>query len=242
MRSLDGCAAVVTGATSGVGLAVANALAREGARLALVGRNPAALDAVVDTLNAASGGRASGYRADLTVDADLCALRRRVERELGQVDLLVHAAGVIEPATVEESSAEQFDRQYRTNLRAPYLLTQQLLPLLRARRGQVVFVNSTAVLRAAPGAGQYAATKHGLRGLADALRAEVNGDGVRVLTVLLGRTATPMQQALQARTGQTYTPERLLQPDDLAAVLISLMKIPDSAEVTELVVRPMAKA
>src|SRR5262249_3946344 len=87
-----------------------------------------------------------------------------------RVDILVHSAGVIRLGSVAEAVAEDFDLQYRTNCLGPYLLTQKLLPALRSQQGQVVFVNSSAGQVARAKVGQYAATKHALRALADSLR------------------------------------------------------------------------
>src|SRR5690606_29974257 len=101
------------------------------------------------------------------------------------------------------------DRQVGVNLKAPFLLTQALLPQLRSRRGQVVFINSSAGVCGAAGAAPYSASKHGLKGLADSLRAEVNGQ-VRVTSVFTGSTATPMQAALHAARGRAYDPRALI--------------------------------
>jgi short-subunit dehydrogenase len=121
------------------------------------------------------------------------------------------------------------------------MLTQALLPLLKARQGQIVFINSTVGLRAGANVGQYAATKHGLKALADSLRDEVNADGVRVLSVFLGRTATPMQAAIHEMEGRVYHPEFLMQPEDVAAVVINALSLPRTAEMTDIHVRPMIK-
>jgi NAD(P)-dependent dehydrogenase (short-subunit alcohol dehydrogenase family) len=132
---------------------------------------------------------------------------------------------------------------YRLNLRVPYLLTQRLLPLLRRSRGQVVFVNSSAGLHASAGLSQYAATKHALKALADSLRCEVNHDGVRVLSVYPGRTASPMQEHLHRQQPEVrpYRAADLLQPEDVAAVVVQALSLPRTAEVTDLHVRPFVK-
>jgi NAD(P)-dependent dehydrogenase (short-subunit alcohol dehydrogenase family) len=90
---------------------------------------------------------------------------------------------VIFQSSVERGSGGDFDVQYATNLRAPYLLTQTMLCLLKSSRGQIVFINSSAGLASRPNAGRYCATEHALKALADSLRAEVNSDGIRVLSV-----------------------------------------------------------
>ena len=237
MVELEGLGAVVTGASSGVGCAIARALAAKGVTVCLVGRNREALERV-----SAETGSGIVCRADLTVDADVQAVVSVAGDELPGVDVLVHCAGIIEGDEMATASAADFDRQYRVNLRAPYVLTQALLPMLVQRRGQVVFVNSTAGSTAGPGSGQYAATKHGLRAVADSLRAEINADGVRVLSIMLGRTATPMQAALAAREGREYRPELLVQPEDVASVVSSALTLPRTAEITELAIRPMVKS
>ncbi len=181
------------------------------------------------------------HRADLTVDADVQMLASRVRQELGRADILVNCAATIALGPLASAPLDRFDAQYRTNLRAPYALTQALLPLLRECRGQIVFINSTAAGRAPAGAGQYAATKQGLRAVADSLREEVNADGVRVLTVYVGRTATPMQETVHHSEGRVYRPERLIQADDVATMVLSALTLPRTVEVTEITLRPLAK-
>ena len=237
MADFSGQGAVVTGATCGVGAAVARALSAEGAVVLAVGRDPDRLAAVTS----GSGEVVLAHRADLTDDQEVEALARRACEELPGVDLLIHAAAVIEVGSVAEAPLSDLDRQYRTNLRAPYALTQALLGALRERKGQVVFVNSTAGRSAGGGSSQYAATKHGLAALADSLRAEVNEEGVRVLSLFLGRTATPMQARLHELEGLSYTPERLIQPDDVADAIVCALRLARRAEITEIALRPAQK-
>jgi NAD(P)-dependent dehydrogenase (short-subunit alcohol dehydrogenase family) len=148
---------------------------------------------------------------------------------------------VISLGQLEVAPVEDFDWQYRINGRAPYALTQALLPMLRARRGQIVFINSSVGLGARANVGQYAATKHALKAIADSLRGEENADGLRVLSVFLGRTATPMQQAVHEMEGRAYHPKRLMRPEDVATVEINALSLPRSAEVTDISIRPLAK-
>ena len=159
------------------------------------------------------------------------------------MDILIHCAGVIHQDKLERARIEDFDQQYATNVRAPYVLTQHLLPFLIARRGQIVFINSSVgLLTRRPEVGQYSATKHALKAIADSLREEVNPKGIRVLTVYLGRTATPMQEALFRQEGKTYCPEVLMQPEDVAFVVVQALILPSTAELTDISIRPMVKA
>jgi NADP-dependent 3-hydroxy acid dehydrogenase YdfG len=232
--------ALVTGAGSGIGRATALALAGEGASVWLVGRT---LDKLHEVAHLARerGGSARVVQTDLAVDADLEALAAELPGDEGSLDVLVHSAGEITLGTIELTPVEQLDRLYRINLRAPYRLTQLLLPLLRDAKGHVVFINSSAGLSASPRIGHYAATKFALRGLADSLRLEVNADGIRVLSLFPGRVATTMQAAVHEAEGETFDPGALAQPEDVAELIVSALNLPRTAEVTDLSVRPMLK-
>lgn len=233
--------AVVTGASSGIGKAIALELAAQGAVLCLVGRKLETLAVVGESVHP-SPARLHYYQADLMSDGDIRELAACLQRDVGKLDLLIHSAGVIAWGQLERAPVEDFDRQYRTNVRAPYVLTQVLLPMLRAQRGQIVFINSSLSVRARAGVGQYAATKHALKAIADSLRDEVNADGLRVLSVFLGRTASPMQAATHAMEGKTYRPELLIQPEDVAATVIHALSLPRTAEVTDISMRPLVKS
>jgi NAD(P)-dependent dehydrogenase (short-subunit alcohol dehydrogenase family) len=181
------------------------------------------------------------YGFDLSDEAQVRALAAAVLEDMGGLDILVHSAGVFERAGFEATSDAAFDRQYRVNLRAPQILTRLLAPSLRARRGQVVFVNSSVARGARAGLSQYAATKAGLKAVADSFREEFNPEGVRVLSVFAGRTATPMQERIFEQEGRPYEPEHLLQPADIATVVANVLSLPRTAEVTEIDIRPMMK-
>ena len=233
--------AVVTGASSGIGKAIALGLAAQGASLCLVGRELKTLETVAEMARSTSP-KVLSYRGDLTLDEDIRALTICLQQDFGQIDLLVHSAGVISMGKLENAPVEDLDLQYRANVRAPYLLTQALLPMLKSCQGQIVFINSSVVLSARANVGQFAATQHALKAIADSLREEVNADGVRVLSVFPGRTATPRQATLYKLEGREYHPEVLLQPEDVAAVVINALGMPRTAEVTNINIRPLLKS
>ena len=104
-----------------------------------------------------------------------------------------------------------------------------------------MFTNSSAGLNAAPNVSQYAATKHALTALANSLRGECNASGVRVCSLFLGDTATPMQANVRRQQGRPYDPKRVIQPEDVAAMTIAVLSLPRTAEVTDVMIRPMAK-
>lgn len=237
---LQGKVAVVTGATSGVGRSIALALAGEGAGVALLGRR-AGLLRVVARECMASGSKAIPYRVDLIKEREVRQLKLKVIRDFGGVDILVHSAGVFERGNIAAASLSDFDRQYQCNVRVPFALTQLFLASLIQRKGQIVFINSTAGLTAAAGVSQYSATKHALKALADSFRDELNSSGVRVMSVHLGRTATPMQAKVHAEEGRDYHPERLIQPDQVAESVVAALVLGPEAEVMDIRIRPMQK-
>jgi NAD(P)-dependent dehydrogenase (short-subunit alcohol dehydrogenase family) len=237
---LDEQVAVVTGAGAGIGRAIALALGEQGANLALVGRRLGPLESVAAVARAA-GVKACVYLAELAEEGEVRKVAAAVRQDFGRADILVHNAAILNMDTIAQGSVEDFDLHYRTNLRSPYLLTQLFLPLLIEGKGQIVFINSSAGLTARANVGQFAATKHALKAIADSLRDEVNPLGVRILSVYPGRTATPNQERLHALEGRPYCPDRLLQPEDVAAVVVNALCLPRTAEVTEIKMRSMMK-
>jgi len=234
MSSLAGQVALVAGASGAIGGAIARRLAEREARLVLAGRRRERLDDLARQVAPAPG---EVFAGDLGDEAAIAALAASSMRAFGALDLLVHAAGDYLAGDLADTPAADFDRLYRVNLRAPFLLTRACLPALIARRGQIVFLNSSVTARR--GVGLYAATKLALRGLADSLRAEVNPAGVRVLSVYPGRTASAMQEGVAAAEGKAYDPERLMQPDVVARAIVAALELPRSAEITDLHLRPM---
>jgi short-subunit dehydrogenase len=189
----------------------------------------------------AAGVQATSHPADLSTSCGQLELTQRLAHELPGVDILIQNAGIHSAGAVEQASLEGLDALFLTNVRAPYALTQAVLPMLKARRGQIVFINSSSGLLAKPLTAQYDATKHALKAIADALRGEVNPDGVRVLSVYLGRTATEMQARIHKMENKPYRPELLLQPEDVASVIMNALSLPRTAEVTDIHIRPMTK-
>jgi NADP-dependent 3-hydroxy acid dehydrogenase YdfG len=240
-RRFSDCVSVVTGASSGIGRAIALALAVEGAAICLTGRDRNRLAVAESDARAAGARDLLAIRLEMTNDDDLKALVDAVEDRFGGVDILIHCAGTYARGSLENASIEDFDVLYATNLRAPYRLMQHMLPLIRRRHGDIVLVSSTQGLAARAEVGQYAATHHGLKALADSLREEVNGDGVRVTVLHVGSTATPLQARIHASLGRHYTPERLLQAEDIASIVIAAVALPRTAEVTDLTIRSMQK-
>jgi len=232
---LNGATAVVTGASGDLGAAIASRLIGAGARALLVGRSRERLAA---SSRAHHGNpRCVTFAADLTETDGIARLEQEVASQ-GRLDVLVLGSGIYRRSNDPAALLEQF----RSNVLGPYALLQAVRPYLIEAQGQVVFINSTQGLRASAGVGQFAATQHAMRALADSFRDEVNGAGVRVLSVYLGRTATERQRDIHALEGRPYRPDRLIQPDDVAGAVLALLDLPRTAEATDLTLRPMHKS
>jgi short-subunit dehydrogenase len=237
--------AVITGASSGIGRAIAIAIAATGAAVCLVGRNSKRLESVARETRTTSRSVLI-CESDLSVDSAIEELALRVNHEFKVLDVLVHCASLYETGELASTPVQSLDALYKMNVRMPVALTQALLPSLRTRSGQIVFINSSRGLQTGNYTGLYASfftsTQHALRALADSLRQEVNADGIRVLSVFPGRTATPRMKRLYEIEGRTYQPELLLQPEDIAEVVVSSLLLPRTAEVTNIEIRPLRKS
>jgi NAD(P)-dependent dehydrogenase (short-subunit alcohol dehydrogenase family) len=232
--SLNGAVGLVAGASGGIGRAIAFGLLGAGAEVFMLGRSMARLVEPRPPENARA--KCHFIMADLTDAGHL----ERVVADIspkGRLDVLVLSSGIYE----RSREPAIFARQMAANVVGPYSLIQHLLPFLIGSMGQILFINSTQGLKATAGVGQYAATKHAMKAVADSLRDEVNGKGVRVTSVFLGRTATELQRAIFAEEKRPYPPERLIQPADVAEIVLSLLKLPRTSEATDIILRPMQK-
>ncbi|GAA2778385.1 SDR family oxidoreductase [Kitasatospora sp. CM 4170] len=223
---------LITGAGSGIGAVLAERLAERGDDLWLLARDarraaelrerfPGAKTLVGDLADPAKLSWALGHQA-LPVE----------------LDSLLHVAGVVELGPVGDLPVKAWQQTLNVNLVAPAELTRLLLPSLRLTRGHVVFVNSGAGLNAHADWSAYAASKHGLKALADSLRLEESAAGIRVTSVYPGRTATPMQVKVHQQEGREYDAERWIAPESVARAVIAALEASRDAHVTEITVRP----
>ncbi|MGC4032935.1 MAG: SDR family NAD(P)-dependent oxidoreductase [Tepidisphaeraceae bacterium] len=230
--------AVVTGASGGIGYAIALALATAGFHAVLVARRAGLLDELAERIRS-TGGSAEVCAVDLLAEKAAETIASLIDGRA--VDVLVHCAAAFAQAPFAEADTRDFDRLFQLNVRSPLMLTQRLLPNVIDSLGMVVFINSSVGLRAGRDMVIYGATKHALRAVADTLRLEVNQHGVRVLSLYCGRVATPMQEQLFAAERRPYQPELLTQPSDIAEALLGVLALPRTTETTDIHVRP-AKA
>jgi NADP-dependent 3-hydroxy acid dehydrogenase YdfG len=217
--------ALITGASRGIGAAIATALAPTHTLL-LAGRPSPALQATAERLGATT------LPLDLT-DTDAVPT---ATASIGELDVLVHDAGVSFPGRVAESTVDEWRTTFEVNVLGAVALTLALLPALRRTEGRVVFINSGSGRNASLGMASYSASKFALRAFADSLRE--SEPTLRVTTVYPGRTDTDMQRELVSFEGGEYDPDQFLRPDTVAQVVAQVVATPPDGHVHEVVLRP----
>ncbi|MCC3762272.1 SDR family oxidoreductase [Glycomyces sp. TRM65418] len=216
---------LVTGAGRGLGRTLAAELTARGDRVIAHARSESALEGVP-------------HEAKLILDLAEPAAIADAVRGIGRLDAIIHNAGIAHIAPVAEQRLEWWERTLTVNVTAPAELTRALLPALRAARGHVVFVNSGAGLTAGPKWSSYAASKHALKALANALRGEEQGNGVRVTSVYPSHFDTDMQRSVREQYGSDYDRTRATSPESIAKTIADLLHAPEDMVVNELRIEP----
>jgi 3-oxoacyl-[acyl-carrier protein] reductase len=227
MTNLSGKTALVTGASRGMGRATALALAKAGAQVLVhYGSGEAGAKAVVAEIRAA-GGRADVIAADLAAPDGAHKLAKQVRGVIGdRLDILVANAGIASSATIEQATLEDFDRMFAVNVRAPYFLVQQLLPIL-GKGSSIVLVSSLAARATVGTLSAYAATKGAIDTLVKHFAGELGERGIRVNAVAPGVVDTDMSKFARTDAGRDFTLgiqalKRIAQPDDVGDVIAFL--------------------
>lgn len=236
MSSCNGKTALVTGASRGIGRSAALALARSGAQVLVhYGRGAEEAKAVVEEIRAA-GGKAEAIGADLSAPNGPHDLAKKVRAIVGdRLDILVANAGIAKAATIEETSVEDFDALFAVNVRAPFFLVQQLLPIL-GDGSSVIFTSSLAARAAVGNLSAYAATKGAIDTLVTHFAALLGARGIRVNAVAPGVVATEMSSFTKTDAGRDFTLgmqalQRLAQPDDIGGA-IAFLASPEARWIT----------
>src|SRR3989454_5630298 len=227
MTSLSGKTALVTGASRGIGRATALALAKAGAQVGIhCGSGGSEAEAVVAEISKA-GGRADAVGADLSTPDGAHKLARQVRTLVGdRLDILVANAGISKAATIEETTVDDFDKLFAVNVRAPFFLVQQLLPIL-ASGSSVVLLSSLAAHASVGTLPAYAATKGAIDTLVKHFASVLGERGIRVNAVAPGVVATDLASFTKTDAGRTATLgmqalKRVAQPDDIGGVVVFL--------------------
>ena len=240
---LGGKAALVTGASSGLGRATAIALARAGADVALVARSQKELESAKEEISKI-GYRALVLPVDLASEDETTMAVARTVEALGRIDVLVNAAGTDAPGTVEELDVVGWDRTLAVNLRAPFLLSKAAFPRMReAGGGMIVNISSVAGKKGWANASAYCASKFGLTGFTEALADEGKVHGIRAIILYPGAMATNWGAfSPEERKGggpNEAPPTRVLAPERVADLIVWLAASPPEFVLTEGIVLPI---
>jgi NADP-dependent 3-hydroxy acid dehydrogenase YdfG len=241
MSDLKNEVVLVTGGGSGIGLAVARACLAEGARVAIASRDAARLARAAESVGA--GNQLMQHAADVSDPDQVHALVSTVTSRLGPVDILVNNAGTnIKARMFRELTPETWKLLVGANLDGAFYCMRELVPQMAQRgRGLIINVNSIAGVRASPlGGPGYSAAKFGLHALSLCLGAEVKTDGIRVCGVYPGEVNTPILDVRPKSVDEAHR-QRILQPEDVAAAVLFIAKLPAHVVVPELVITPLAQ-
>jgi NAD(P)-dependent dehydrogenase (short-subunit alcohol dehydrogenase family) len=217
-------AAIVTGASSGIGLAIARMLRDEGFALTLASRRPEKVQAAAEELAAVA------VAADVGKVEECARLVSEHRERFGRLDMLVNSAGIGIAGRIEDLPPKHFDLQLGVNLRGLFFTTQAAIPLLRESKGWIVNLASIAGTMPAPGLATYGATKAAVISLTRSLNQELDADGVRAIAICPGFVDTPMAQW----TG--LSGEEMIQPEDCAEVVRMLLRLSPRARIPQAVI------
>jgi 3-oxoacyl-[acyl-carrier protein] reductase len=235
-KTLEGKAAIVTGAGRGIGRCIALTLARNGARVSLASRTEAELRAVQAEIEA-DGGEAAGFPTDLGDEGEAVALVQNTVQRFARLDILVNNAGIGVFGPLEKTSAEQWDRLMAINAWAPFLLCREAIPFLRRQTGAcVININSVVGVKGYANQAAYSASKHALMGMTRALAKEVQEDGIRVHAICPGGVDTQLIAAARP----DLDPSILMRPQDIADIVLFLVTRQGNAVIDEIHVRRAA--
>jgi NAD(P)-dependent dehydrogenase (short-subunit alcohol dehydrogenase family) len=234
-HALQNLTAIITGAGSGIGAAVAHALSAEGAHCVLAGRRLEPLQALMTEI-AAEGGSALAVAADVVDEAQVAALVAAAVADFSGVDIVVNNAGLFKQASVTETSVAEWDEVLNVNLRGAFLVCRAAWPHLRRSRGQVVNLSSMAAVQAYPGETAYCASKAGLNGLTAALAVDGKPHGIRVFAVCPPTTDTPLWEGVAPEAVR----QRMMKPEPIARLVADLLATPRNLDFDPVFIRNFA--
>jgi NADP-dependent 3-hydroxy acid dehydrogenase YdfG len=243
MQSLEGKVALVTGASSGIGAAVAVALANAGAHVAAGARRTDRLAELATRVAEGAAGEILPVKLDVADEQSVRDAVATTVEHFGRLDVVVSNAGVMLVGPVQGADTADWTRMVNTNLLGSMYVAHAALPYLLESKGTLVQTSSTAGRSASAGSGAYAATKFGINAFAEALRQEVTTQGVRVVLVEPGMVDTELaghitDPTMQTMAEQLYASVRTLRPEDIANAVLYAVTQPDHVVVNELLIRP----
>src|SRR5215211_3255219 len=234
MANLDGKVAVVTGASSGIGEATAEALAAEGAAVVVAARREERLDELVGRIEN-SGGRTLAVSCDVTDEGQAHALIQRAEEEFGRVDILVNNAGVMLLSKVGKGLSDQWRQMFEVNVLGLLYATDAAVEVMKRQgSGHIVNVSSVAGRKTRPTSGVYSGTKFAVNAISEALRQELLEDGIRITMVEPGAVATELTDHItdeEVREGLKQRNVEPLQSEDIANAIAYAVSQPQRVSV-----------
>jgi len=234
MKKLAGKIAIVTGASQGIGLGIAEGLAAEGASLVLTARNIERLNQNAETL-AQSGVNVLAIRADVTDEAQVQEVFRQTLERFGRLDLLVNNAGIFDGGPVDELSVEVWDRVMATNLRGPFLCTREAMRIMKPQRsGRIINIGSISAQRVRPNSAAYSTSKHGLWGLTQVTALEGRDYGITCGCLHPGNV--DVETLADARKANQ---EPVMRPEDIAQAAVAMAMLPPNVNMLEAIVLPI---
>lgn len=227
--------AVVTGASTGIGRAIARSLVREGCRLAICARTESDLEEAAAELRELDG-EVLAVPADVSVELEVQGFAGEVHDRFGPVDILVNNAGIGVFGHVLDLDVIDYDQTFKVNVRGIFLCTQAFVPdMVERGDGVVVNVASIAGKNFFAGGSIYAASKHAVMGMSKSMMMDLREDNVRVLTVCPGSVDTPFFD----KAGRSRDPETILDADDVATLVTTAIRLSDGGTVSEVEIRPV---
>lgn len=240
MGLLDGQIAFVTGASRGIGRAIAIAFAKEGARIGAAARNEDQLSDLCNEIKA-MGGECIGISMDLRSEDSIKAAVGKAQNELGPIDLLVNNAGVIELSPIANTSTQAWDDLMDTNIRGVFITCREVLPQMMERKsGRIINIGSMAGRRGYLEQGAYCASKHALVGLSKVLAIETQKHGIRVQMLSPGGVLTELSSGLRASRGESEDSPEWMTAEEVADAALYLCSQTGAAFTDELVLRRFA--
>jgi NAD(P)-dependent dehydrogenase (short-subunit alcohol dehydrogenase family) len=228
-KPLEGRVALITGAGSGIGKAISEALAAAGAGLTVSGRTPKKIEALEHQLSD-EGVEILAVPCDVRKALHVDTLVRTTVQHFGRLDIVINNAGILHIAPIEQTDEAVWDAILETNLKGTYLVTRTALPHLRESRGDIVNISSTAGRRAYAGSSAYCASKWGLMGLTGVLREELRDTGIRVMTVVPPAVDTGIWDEIPG----DWDRASMLRPETVAQAVLDLLQQPRDAAVHEI--------
>jgi NAD(P)-dependent dehydrogenase (short-subunit alcohol dehydrogenase family) len=234
MSNIEKKSAVVTGATRGIGLAIAHALLEQGASVLICSRKDDEVARSVATLEPRYGAKIHGIACDVSIHSDVQSLFRRATEIFGGVDILINNAGIGSHNNVEETSIDEWHATIGTNLSGVFYCCREAIPIMKGRGGYIINVGSLAGKNPIAGMAAYCASKFGLLGFSEALMQEVRYDHIRVSCVMPGSVNTRFGRDSERDPATTWK----LLPEDVATVVVNLLEMNGRALPSRIEIRP----